>query len=85
MHKENAKNDDLKFQKQERIIKDLTDKINQAKSVPEKAKFAEELKRVSAEFLSCQDSESLEGKSYRFIANLRKKTADLIIKAKKLV
>ena len=85
MCKENTENDNLRFQKQEQIIKDITDKINQAKSIQEKAKFAEELKRVSEKFLTGQqDSESLLGKSHRFIANLRKKTADLIIKAKKL-
>lgn len=74
------------FQKQEPIIKDITDSINRAKRVIEKAEFAEELQKEVEVFLSCPDydGESLDCKNCHFIANLRKKTADLIIKAKKL-
>ena len=74
------------FQKQESVIKDITDKINQAKEVQEKARFADELQREVEVLLSCPDYDvkSLDCKNCRFIANLRKKTADLIIKAKKL-
>ncbi len=74
------------FQKQESVIKDITNKTNQAKGVLEKARFAEELRREVEVLLSCQDydGKSLDCKNCRFIANLRKKTADLIIKAKKL-
>lgn len=86
MHKEEAKINCQIFQKQEPVIKDLTDKINKAKGVREKAKFAEELQREANVLLSCTDykSESLDCKNCHFIANLRKKTADLIIKTKKL-
>ncbi len=75
------------FQKQEPVIKDITDKINQAKGVLEKARFAEELQKEVDVLLSCTnyEKEKLDCKSCHFIANLRKKTADLIVKAKKLV
>ena len=76
----------LTFQKQEPVIKDITDKINQAKGVLEKAKFAEELQKEAEVLLSCPDyeSQSLDCKNCHFISNLRKKTSNLIIKAKKL-
>lgn len=74
------------FQTQERVMKGITDNINNCKGIQEKAKFAEELQKEVEELLSCQDfkSESLDCKNCHFIANLRKRTVDLIIKAKKL-
>jgi len=74
------------FQKQEPIIKDITDKINQTKRVMEKAKFAEELQKEVDVLLFCPDYkvESLDCKNCHFISNLRKKTSRLIIRAKKL-
>lgn len=74
------------FQKQEPVIKEITDKINQAKGVQEKARFAEELQKEADALLSCQDfkSESLDCKNCHFIANLRKRTANLIIRAERL-
>ena len=74
------------FQKQESLIKDITDKINGANGVQEKAGFAEELKKEVEVLLSCPDyeSQSLDCKNCHFISNLRKKTSNLIIKAKKL-
>jgi hypothetical protein len=86
MHKEEPKINCSTFQKQEPFIKDITDKINQAKGVLEKAKFAEELQKEAEVFFSCPDyeSQSLDCKNCHFISNLRKKTSNLIIKAKKL-
>ena len=74
------------FQRQEPIIKSITDKINRAKGVEEKAEFALELQREVEVLLSCldYDDKRLDCKNCRFIAHLRKKTIDLIIKAKKL-
>jgi len=74
------------FQKQESIIKDITNKINRAKGVLEKARFAEELQKEVDVLLSCPDYDGnkLDCKNCRFIANLRKKTANLIIETKKL-
>jgi hypothetical protein len=74
------------FQKQEILIKDITDRINKAKRVMEKAGFAEELEKEVDVLLSCPDykGESLDCKNCHFIANLRKKTSNLIIKAKRL-
>lgn len=87
MHKEGAKINCVTFQKQEKVIKDITDKINMAKGVREKAIFAEELQKEVDMLLTCPDydDKKLDCKNCRFIANLRKKTAGLIIKAKKLV
>ena len=86
MRKEEAKIDCPTFQKQEPAVKDITDKINKAKVVQEKAIFAGELQKEVNVLLSCADfdDKNLDCENCRFIANLRKKTADLIIKAKKL-
>ena len=74
------------FQKQEPIIKEITDKINTAQKVMEKAELAEELQKEVDVLLSCPyyDKASINCKNCHFIANLREKTASLIIKAKKL-
>ena len=74
------------FQKQELVIKDITDKINQAKGVLEKARFAEDLHKEVEVLLNCSDydDKGLDCKNCHFIANLRKKTVGLIIKAKEL-
>jgi hypothetical protein len=74
------------FQKQEPIIEDITAKINSAKEVLEKAELAEELQQEVNVLLSCPDynDKSKDCSNCRFIANVRKKTADLVIKAKKL-
>ena len=86
MHKEEPKISCPTFQKQESVIKDITDKINGAKGVLEKAKFAEELQKEAEVLLYCPDyeSQSLDCKNCHFISNLRKKTSNLIIRAKKL-
>ncbi|MCG2712392.1 MAG: hypothetical protein L6416_08745 [Candidatus Omnitrophica bacterium] len=76
--------DCLKFQEQEQIMQGIIDRINQAKDVREKARFAQELHQEAEEILSCPlfDSKSLDCNNCNFIANLRKKTANLIIKVK---
>ncbi len=86
MYKEEPRISCKTFQKQELVIKDITDKINQAKGVVEKARFAVELQKEVDVLLSCLDyeKEKLDCKSCHFIASLRKETANLIIKAKKL-
>ena len=86
MQREEPKINCQTFQKQEPVIKDITDKINRAQGVQEKSKWACELQKEVNALLSCADfdNKSLDCKNCRFIANLRKKTADLIIKAKKL-
>ena len=72
------------FLRQETVIKDITGKINQAKGVREKVTFAEELQKEADMLLTCPDydDEKLNCTNCRFIANLRKKTAGLIIKLK---
>lgn len=87
MHKEEVKITCSIFQKQEPVIKGITDKINQAKGVQEKANWASELQKEVDVLLSCldYDDKKLACKNCHFIANLRKKTANLIIKTQKLV
>ena len=87
MHKEDAKINCAIFRKQEAAIKDITNKINAIEGVTGKAIFAEELRKEADVLLSCQDYKdtNLDCKNCRFIAALRKKTADIIVKAKKLV
>ena len=86
MHKEEPKINCLTFQKQEPVIKNITEKINGAKGVKEKAKNALELQKEVDVLLSCSDYKegSLDCGSCHFIANLRKRTANLIIKSEKL-
>ena len=74
------------FQKQEPVIEDITAKINSAEVVLKKAEFAEELREEVNVLLSCPDYNqgNIDCSNCRFITNVRKKTADLIIKAKKL-
>ncbi len=74
------------FQKQESVIRDITDKINAIEGIVGKAVFAEELQKEVDVLLSCPDYKdaTLDCKNCHTIANLRRKTADMIIKAKKL-
>jgi hypothetical protein len=86
MTKENAKINCPTFQKQEPVIEEITAKINDAKGVLEKADFAEELQQEVNVLLSCTDykKQSIDCSNCHFIANMRKKAADIVIKAKKL-
>lgn len=75
------------FQKQEPAIEDITAKINSAEQISEKAEFARELREEVDVLLSCpdHDNNSVDCSNCRFIAKIRRKTADLIRKAEKLV
>ncbi|MCG2704298.1 MAG: hypothetical protein L6366_08010 [Candidatus Omnitrophica bacterium] len=86
MRKEETKISCLTFQRQEAVIRNLTDKINAVKIAREKALFAEEIQKEVDVLLSCAGykKESLDCKNCHFIANLRKKTTDIIINAEKL-
>lgn len=86
MAREDAKIDCPMFQKQEPTIKEITHKINNTKGVQEKAVLAGELQKEVDVLLTCPDYKdtSLVCKNCHFIANLRRKTAELIIKAKKV-
>ena len=74
------------FQKQEIVIRDITNKINAIQGISGKAVFAEELQKEADVLLSCPDYKDTVPycKNCRFIASLRKKTVNVIIKAKKL-
>ena len=74
------------FQKQEAVIKSLADRINRAEGVSEKAGIAEEMQKEVTVLLSCleYDKEKTDCGNCRFIANLREKTARLIIRTRKL-
>ena len=86
MSKEDAKINCPTFQKQEPAIEDITAKINRAKDVLEKAEYAKKLQEEVDVLLSCPDydEKSKDCNNCRFIANVRTKTAGLIIKAEKL-
>ncbi|MFH1881543.1 MAG: hypothetical protein ABIL62_02370 [Planctomycetota bacterium] len=86
MPKEDSKISCPTFQKQEPVLKDITAKINNAKDVLEKAEFAKKLQEEVDVLLSCPDydKKSMDCNNCRFIANVRTKTAGLIIKAEKL-
>ena len=86
MSKEDAKINCSTFQKQEPAIEEITAKINDAKDVVKKVEFAEELQKEVNVLLSCPDydEKSTDCSNCRFIANVRKRTTDLVIKAKKL-
>ncbi len=74
------------FQKQELVIRDITDKINAIQGIVGKAVFAEELQKEADVLLSCPEHKDTipDCKNCRFIASLRKKTVNVIIEAKKL-
>jgi len=86
MSKEDGKINCPTFQKQEPMIEDITAKINNASDVLKKADFAQKLQEEVNVLLSCPDYDEKNGdcSNCRFIANVRKKTAELVIKAKKL-
>ena len=74
------------FQKQELVIKDITQKINAIEGVAGKAVFAEILRKEVDVLLACQSykNTSADCENCRFVASLRKRSADLIVKVKKL-
>ncbi len=74
------------FQKQESIIKDILNQINNVDRVIEKARFAKALQKEANVLLSCPDyaAKKMDCRNCHFIANLRIKTAELIIRVKKL-
>ena len=86
MFKKDAKINCSILQKQKPVIEDITAKINSAKGVFEKAELAKRLQEEADVLLSCPDydKKSTDCNNCRFIANIRTKTAGLIIKAKKL-
>jgi len=67
-------------------INEIKKKINHGSSLGIKVKYAEELSDKVACLIKCQnhDNEKQECKYCRIIADLHKKTAELIIKAKNL-
>jgi len=74
------------FRKQEGFINEITDKINRAQNIEEKAALAEELEKEVDALLFCSDYDGakLDCRNCEFVANLRKKTAGLIKHARKL-
>jgi len=74
------------FLKQEPGINKLTESINQAELVHEKAVFAQELQKEVQVLLECPDykSDDVQCRNCHFLATVRKKTAEVIIMARKL-
>ena len=86
MHQEQDKISCSIFQKQEPIIKKFTDRLNKVKDYQHKIELASDLSRYVDMLLVCSEynTAAIDCKNCRFISNLRKKTAELIIKAKKI-
>jgi len=86
MDDKNAKINCSTFQKQEPVIQDIVEKINNVKEVQKKAELAEEMQKEVEVLFSCTDFDenNIDCGNCRFIANLRKKTTELIMKAKRL-
>lgn len=74
------------FQTKNEVIERVTKAINEAKDVKEKAVIAQKLLNEVEELLTCKhfSREKTECKICHYIAQLRKRTANLVIKAKKL-
>ena len=75
------------FRKREPIIKVFTDMLNKTKDYQHKIEFASDLLRNLDILLDCSEYnvQSFDCKNCRFISNLRKKAANLVIKTKVLV
>ncbi|MEI6633061.1 MAG: hypothetical protein WCP22_04485 [Chlamydiota bacterium] len=75
-----------KFLRQEDAIKGITDTLNAAKGAAAKAEFAGELKKAVDLLLSCEDHDDKESdcRNCHFIGQIRRKTADLIMRARNL-
>jgi len=74
------------FQRHKPMIQDLTGRINKATDVREKAELARRLQEEVDALCSCPDRDEEDSgcNTCRAIANVRMKTAGLIIDAEKL-
>ncbi len=74
------------FRAQEERIQHLTEQINQAQPVKEKAPLAEELSQAAQELLDCAEYQeySLDCTYCQRFSQLRQKTAQLILVARRL-
>lgn len=87
MHREQDRITCSIFQQKEPIIKEFTSRLNEVEDYQHKVELASDLSRYVNMLLECLEynADSLDCKNCRFISNLRKKTANIIIKAKELV
>lgn len=74
------------FLKQEPEIKRLTDRINHAQAVHEKAAWAGELQKEVRVLLECPEykKQNADCRNCHLLALLRQRTADVIMMARKL-
>lgn len=74
------------FQSEEEVARKLTSEINEAASIEEKAAKARDLIEEVDALLLCEeyDDKNVDCKNCRVISELRKKTAELVVKARKL-
>ena len=86
MHDEENRIQCQMFNEQEPAIKRITDEINEAHGVKEKASWAEELLKEVKGLLECpqHDGTKLDCMNCRTICELRNRTANLVVKAGKL-
>ncbi len=74
------------FKSKNETIEGITKAINEAENIEKKAQLAERLIKEANEILSCEhfDEKRVDCKICYYIADLRKKTANLILKTKEL-
>jgi len=74
------------FQSKNEEIEGLTKVINKAENIERKALLAERLIKEAEDLLSCEyfDEKKIGCKLCHYITNLRKETANLILKTKEL-
>lgn len=74
------------FNRQAPAVNRITEEINKARGVQEKAWWAEELIKEVKNLLECQkhDGAKLDCANCRTISELRNRTANLVLKARKL-
>ena len=74
------------FKSKNEEIEGITKAVNEAENIKKKAYFAERLVKEVEDLLFCEhfDEKRAECKICHYIADLRKRTANLILKAKEL-
>ena len=74
------------FKSKNEEIEGITKAINEAENIEKKAQLAERLIKEANEILSCEhfDEKRVDCKICHYIADLRKRTANLNLKAKEL-
>lgn len=72
----------ITFREQERILRDITDRINLAGGAQDRIRLAKNLNREVDVLVSCPayDNETFDCRNCRFVSNLRRKTAAVFMR-----